>query len=55
MKVECIPHAFQMSSTRKGQAATLGQITLQVKILQQQFRDRVESGLSGFVGSFLTF
>lgn len=36
MKVECLPHAFQMSPTRKRLAAALGLITLQVKIVEQQ-------------------
>lgn len=36
MRVECLPHAFQISPTRKGLTAALDWITLQVKILSQQ-------------------
>lgn len=36
MEVECLPHAFLMSLTRKGLAAALSQITLQIKMLEPQ-------------------
>lgn len=55
MKVEYLPHAFQMSPTRKGLAAALGLIRPQVKILNNIVWGVVESRLSEFVGSHLTF
>jgi len=56
MKVECTPPAFQMSPTRKTQPANFGPDKPARKIIPTTvFRDGVEGGLSGFVGSFLTF
>lgn len=52
MKVQCLPHAFQMSPTRRGLTAALVQRTLQVKIFEQQSLG-VVSRLAEIVGSFL--